>query len=374
MDITVLNTDFQAVAIIDEYESLIWTDRYDSYGDFELVLPMNVGLLDILKEDYYLRIKDSEHCMIIEDRAIDSDSENGNRLKVTGRSLESILDRRIVWGTEYEYGNLQNFIARLIDLNIADSEKNEQQERKIDNFVFERSEDIKITGIRLPDIQQHTGEDLYTIIAELCKEYHIGFKIILTDDCKFVFSLYAGIDHSYSQNEESRNPYVVFSPEYDNIINSNYYSSKADFKNVTLIAGEGNGPSRKTKTMHLGSGVPSGLNRREIFTDARDVSSKTGKKDADGNEQIMSTQQYEALLITKGQKTLNENGRKTAFEGEADAKGLFKYHEDFDIGDIVQIADAYGNNAAAYISELVISYSANEQSVYPTFKAVDDSN
>ena len=37
MDVTILNTDLDAVAIVDTYESFIWTDRYYAYGDFELV-------------------------------------------------------------------------------------------------------------------------------------------------------------------------------------------------------------------------------------------------------------------------------------------------------------------------------------------------
>ena len=36
MDVTILNTDLDAVAIVDTYESFFWTDRYYAYGDFEL--------------------------------------------------------------------------------------------------------------------------------------------------------------------------------------------------------------------------------------------------------------------------------------------------------------------------------------------------
>ena len=36
VDVYVLNTDFQIVGVIDVYESFIWTDRFYSYGDFEL--------------------------------------------------------------------------------------------------------------------------------------------------------------------------------------------------------------------------------------------------------------------------------------------------------------------------------------------------
>ena len=36
MELTVLNTNLDAVSIIDVYESFIWTDRYYACGDFEI--------------------------------------------------------------------------------------------------------------------------------------------------------------------------------------------------------------------------------------------------------------------------------------------------------------------------------------------------
>ena len=41
MELLVLNTDYESIAVIDTYESFIWTDRYNSYGDFEIVFAMD---------------------------------------------------------------------------------------------------------------------------------------------------------------------------------------------------------------------------------------------------------------------------------------------------------------------------------------------
>lgn len=310
MELLVLNTDFESVAVIDTYESMIWTDRYNSYGDFEIFFAMDTQLLQYLKEDYYLWLKDSEHCMIIEDIKINADTEEGNHLIVTGRSLESILERRIIWGQRIFNGNLQNGIQTMlneciISPSIAD--------RKISNFVFLPSTDPKITSLKIDN--QYTGDCLYDVVKGLCEENNIGFKIVLTDENKFAFSLYAGVDRSYEQTE---NPYVVFSPNFENIINSNYYSSRASFRNVTLVAGEGEGASRRTVIV----GSASGLDRRELFTDARDISSDT----EDGT---LSDAEYMAQLQTKGLKNLAGHIVTTAFEGEVEVTRLFKYGEDF---------------------------------------------
>lgn len=353
MELLVLNTNFESIAVMDTYESMIWTDRYNAYGDFEMYFAMDRNLLAFLKEDNYVWLKDSEHSMIIEDIKINADTEDGNHLIVTGRSLESILERRIIWGQRIFNGNLQNAIQTMLNECIISPTI---AERRISNFVFVPSTDPKITSLTIDN--QYTGDDLYTVIKGLCEENHIGFKIVLTDDNNFAFSLYAGVDRSYDQTD---NPYVVFSPNYENIINSNYFSSKSSFRNVTLVAGEGEGASRKTTI--VGSG--SGLGRREIFTDARDVSS-----DVEGG--TLSDAEYTAQLRTKGLKNLADHIVTTAFEGEVEVTRLFKYGEDFFIGDIVQIANEYGNEGSAYIAELVISRSDEGFSVYPTFKTISE--
>ena len=113
---------------------------------------------------------------------------------------------------------------------------------------------------------QYTGDNLYDVIVDICKTPGIGFKITLNEANQFVFKLYNGTDRSYAQTKV---PYVVFSPNFDNIINANYVESKAALKNVTLVGGEGEGVRRRYASV----GNESGLARRELFTDARDISS-----------------------------------------------------------------------------------------------------
>lgn len=354
MEILVLNTDFESIAVLDTYESMIWTDRYNTYGDFEIVFPMDNQLLEILQPDNYLCCNDSEHCMIIEDISIDSDTETGNRLTITGRSLESILERRIIWGQQMFSGDLQTAIKSMLGDNVISPQiKN----RTISNFKFLASDDPIVTELTVDN--QYTGDDLYSVISGLCSANNIGFKIILSDDNKFLFSLYAGADRSYDQFDY---PYVIFSPNFENIVNSNYYTSKANYRNMTLIAGEGEGAARRTAV--VGNDI-TGLNRRELFTDARDISSET-------DYGTLSEEKYKAQLKSRGTEALAECTISTAFEGEVDATGLFKYGKDFFLGDIVQVANEYGNEGTAYISEVVISRSEDGISIYPTFQTIGE--
>ena len=347
MDVYVLNQQFQTVSIIDAYESLIWTDRYSGYGDFEIYAPFSLDLLQKVKQDYYLTINDSEHIMIIEGLDIESNAETGNRLRITGRSLESILDRRIIWQQTSYTGNLQNAIRNMLYASIISPSISA---RRISNFVFEASTDTRITSLSIEE--EHTGDNIYDVIKALCDSNYMGYKITLNSNNQFVFKLYMGQDRSYDQ---IYNPYVVFSPNYDNIINSNYVDSTELMKNVTLVAGEDSGQQRVT--VIVGSG--SGLTRRELFTDARDIQSE-------------KVSNYREALRQRGIKHLLENSRTVDFEGEVDATRLFVYGEDFYMGDVVQISNEYGIEGAARVVEFIRNEDSNGIKMYPTFEAVQN--
>ena len=93
MEAWILDQNAASLAVLDTFQSFIWTDRYRGYGDFEIYMPAETSALSYLKEGNYLVTKDSDRMMIIEDIQVDTDAENGNHLIVTGRSLESILCR-----------------------------------------------------------------------------------------------------------------------------------------------------------------------------------------------------------------------------------------------------------------------------------------
>lgn len=351
IDLIVLNQQFEKIAIIDAYESLLWTDRYNSPGDFEIYTPVDKlsGILKYPVANNYLQIKDSEHTMIIEDTTIESNIETGNHIKIIGRSLESILDRRIVWTQTDITGNLQNGIERLLNeaiINPSDTA------RKLDNFIFEASEDPAITELTMEN--QYTGDNLLEIIKTLCETNKIGYKIILNDSNQFVFSLYKGIDRSYNQNS---NPYVVFKPSFENIINSNYSDIQSEAKTIALVAGEGEGSQRVTRTVGTGTG----LLRKELYVDARDLQSND-----------ISQQEYYAKLDQRGTEKLGENKVKKTFDGQCETTRMFKYKNDFYMGDIVQVADEYGMESSARVTEFIWSSNQSGIESYPTFEAIDD--
>ena len=289
MDIFVLDKSFNRTALIDIYDSFIWTDRYYDYGDFELVVPANEKMLSILKKDLYLSINDSEFTMIIEGIELKTSLEEGNVLIVTGRDLTSILDRRIVWQQTQCKGDFQNQIKKLLNENLISPT---DSARRIPNLIFQASTDPKITALTVDT--QFTGDNIFESIKKLCKHERVGFKITLNANKQMVFKLYMGVDRTFNQTE---NTAIEFSPRFDNLLNTDYVTSNKPYKNVTLIGGEGEGAERRFSTL----GDATGLDRREIFTDARSGSSKV--TDDQGNQVEISDADYNSQLQQKGQET-----------------------------------------------------------------------
>lgn len=350
MELLILNDNFEVIDVLDTFESLIWTDRYSDYGDFEVYTSANRSIIDKMKPNYYLQLENSEHMMIIEDLKLESDVEFGNHYTITGRSLESILSRRIVWKQTVLDGYLEGQIQKLLNENIiAPSDLN----RKISNFIFESSGNPLIAAMQIQ--AQFTGDTLYDAIKKICDSFSIGFKVVFDDQNRFVFKLYSGVDRSYDQFS---NPYVVFSPNFENIINSNYTESYRTLSTVGLVAGEGEGSARKTVT--VGDNTSSGLNRRETFIDARDISSQV-----DGG--TLTNAQYNSLLVSRGNEKMVEKSVVKAFDGEVETTQLYRYGEDFVMGDIVQLENEYGAESKVRITEYIYSESKSGFSAYPTF-------
>ena len=352
MEVLIMDEKFQHVCLIDAFESLIWTERYHGFGDFEIYTPANAELMKTVKQDYYAWLKDSDQVMIVEEVQIGTEVETGGHLTISGRSLESILDRRIIWQQTVLNGNLQNGIKKLITENVISPVI---ADRKISGFVFQESKDPYIMGLTIR--AQYTGDNLYETIETICKAYNLGFRIMLNEQNQFVFSLYSGADRSYDQ---SVNPYVVFSPKFENIINSNDLESKKTLKNVTLIAGEDAGSSRRTRIVGTGKD----LSRREVYTDARDIQSET----QDGK---LSDSEYNAQLVQRGKEKLSECQLIKSFEGQVETTHSFVYGEDFYKGDIVQIVNEYGIESKVRVIEIVRSRDVTGYETYPTFSVVE---
>lgn len=351
MDIYILNPDFNIVDVCDDYESVIWTTRYFTYGDFELYLPATEKNLALFKEDYYV-VRDKDitgneyrNVMIIEKINVQTHVENGNHIIVTGRCLKSLFTRRIVWNQTTIKGNMEIGVRSVVNENAINTEN---ADRVIPSLTFAPLRNFTDTINK-----QVTGKPLDEFLTSVCRSYGIGWDIYVKNGMLY-FDLFKGIDRSYSQNVNAQ---VIFSPEYDNLISSDYSRDKTNYKNVALVAGEGEGSARKRVSV----GAASGLSRREIYVDSRNSSSNEGE---------ITEDEYNRILSEEGIETLNDenNSIKEDIDGEVEPVGNFTINVDYFLGDIVEVVNEYGIERTPRIVEIIESKDANGSYTIPTFE------
>lgn len=423
MDIFVLDSNLSTVGILNNYNSFIWTERYAEAGDFQLDLPASHDNVQLLQQDRFLKIPDSNETMVIENISIKTENK-AQYMTVTGRSLISILDRRVVLGTRYfndeqqsedpdlklniwqiahalmleniidpeNYNNLEFADQYLLEYNtlIADKRKIDciclPNENIYDVDFRELDPNEKIIS-KKPLNLQFGGNNMYEAIKSICDKYHIGFSISdyskfpgLSTDKPFVFYFYDGRDLSDS---------IILSPTFENIANISYSSNKNGYKNIMLAVGdeltgeedvnfqawaivdtEGNAVNNHTKDEHpeLIDRIPSGLELRESIQDFTSQITHDGSSQG-GSEYIeINDEEYYRQLKVKAYETLSDQNKALdAFDGElVSGNDMYKVKRDYDLGDIIRMSDELGHSKLMRVTEIIYSHGANGYKIYPT--------
>lgn len=347
MDVYVIDSSYNVIAVIDTFKSLIWTTRYYACGDFELYIPADKSLLKYLQPDYFLKRDDDDSVMIIEKLEIQTDAENGSYYIVSGRSLESILYRRI-FDRQFileNHGSLFGVIYAMVN-ECTTVHFGQGTYRQIEGLSLEyNSFDGDMTV-------QFTGTTLLDAIISVCMPREIGIKMTLSGQT-LLLSMYQGSEVD-----------VVFSPEFDNLINSQYVFDKTDLANQAYVAGEGEGNARRWSSVLTVPAAmrPSGLALRELFVDARDISSNNGE---------INAYEYLQMLTSRGKEKLAEHCVSESFEAEVEPRMTYQYKVDYNLGDVVTVMNEYGVTAKPRIVEIIESWSDTGYSVIPTFDTFD---
>lgn len=329
---------FNKIAVIDNAKSVIWASRFNTLGDFELYIAASQTVMDLFsQDDLFLTRDDSETVMYVEKVFLNTDDENGDFLTISGRSAECILGFRIIRRQVFsDPTTTADYIITYLVESFMPNAPNTSAWRK---FPFLQVQKI---GSDWDDLvqRQFTGKNLLTLISEVANEFNYGFKFIF-DGTYLTFTLYKGTDRSYDQTE---NTHVIFSPEFENLGNTEYTIDKTNYANSAWIGGEGEGASRTIYGWYA-SGT-SGLSVREIWVDARNVSSDT-------EQGTLTPEQYKQQLKGQAWEAVSQHKIITTFNGEILNYNNYTYGVDYNLGDKISIENEYGIRGNAQITGII---------------------
>ena len=137
-------------------------------------------------------------------------------------------------------------------------------------------------------------------------------------------------------------------------LSSNYNYSSTNYRKVALVAGEGEGTSRVRQDL----GTASGIDRYELYVDARDLSTNEGQ---------ITESEYLEMLKTRGLEKLAEHPIKEEFDGEVIPDNTYVLGTDYNLGDVVTIRNEFGMTATSRIIETIECEDETGHTFIPTF-------
>lgn len=347
MTFNIYNTDLTALAVLDVFNSAIWTERYYDSGDFEIYARATTELLSICQLGRFIvRGDDTTKAGIIEQIKIETDAEDGDHIVISGRTVSALLARRIIWLQTTYTGLAEKAIRRMVIRNIIEPDSSD---REIESISLGAE-----SGLTEEMQGQYSGENLEDVIKAICKDVGIGYKLSFNRSTPgFVFTLYEGADRSTAQ---SVNSWVIFSPEFDNLASTEYITSLENYKNVAQVAGEGEGIAKALITV----GTASGISRLEMRVDGSGASTNSGEYDSTT---------YAGILAQRGAEELAKCSTSEAVSGSV-LQSQFVIGTDYNLGDIVEIKNQYGISMQARVTEVVENWSDSGYTMLPTFADV----
>lgn len=107
----------EKIGLIDDFKSFVWNNKYYESGDFEIIVPLNVHNLNLLKRNRFITRPGLKEIAIIE--TVSAYSQNDTEeIKVTGTMAQSLLSRRVIWDSTLVNGATIPQLRALINNNL----------------------------------------------------------------------------------------------------------------------------------------------------------------------------------------------------------------------------------------------------------------
>lgn len=409
MDVYVFSQDLNPLGLVNNLTGITWTDRYSSAGEFELWCPITDENLSLLSEGHLIWMGE-ETIGVIQFKELSTDSEGSMTIHVQGQTAECYLDQRVMYPTVSTSGSISSIMRVFVSKNVISPM---DSDRIIPNVRLAENQESLGDNIKI----QKTGGSVLEALSELGTAYLTGFKLVFDPINKaLVFTVVKGKNRSIDQDV---NDPVVFSSELDDILESKYTYNESSYRNIAYVLGEGEGADRVLDVV----GSASGLARRELYVDARDLQREvswnckttvttsvirgdiglvlivttkeltnpdTGEKmieetrkldlqenpvagteTIEGTEEIpMPEEDYKELLKTRGREELEEYQKVDSFDASFrtwDQSGNV-FRRDYDLGDIVTVFDSRLKiRTEAIVTEATTTYDDRGKSLDITF-------
>jgi len=366
MELMTLNAQYQPAKTIENWDSLLWVERFNTVSDFVLETGMISEYMSLLPEGTVVSLRESNVPMIVETHKIERKKGSPQKLTITGRSFTSILDRRVAiqsvasltgsanWTVNVKTpSDLAYYIINMICVQGQVSASDIFPAAQVQfptpadyltstgptkAFTVDRGNLLEIV---LKLLQTEAAADPTTTPATPAVVQH-GLRAVRPNQAgtAIAIEIYTGTD--------KRNT-VYFDGSRELLDDGTYLFSKVGSRNAAYGVASG-----LAATMYEGASDPTGLDRRVVLVDA----STSGIADP-------------TILKNAMSQSLAEASETAMFDGSINQElNPYIFGVDYGLGDIVRIAGDYGIDQASRVVEFIRSEDQSGRKAYPTLQAL----
>ena len=323
--------------------------KFHGVGEFEVYTKATKTARDALVNGNYITLPNKPFIWVIETVQPQFDASRGcYMISARGRQAKAILGKRIINRQTTLSRDLTHAVFYLIRTHAGEGAIAARKIEGLAEFTSAVVRNITQTQVSYANLLDYT--------EELLQAHGVGADLKITDAATFSYNLYEGVDRSDT---------VIFSQTYENLLSSSYTRATASARSYVLIGGQGEGVERVTAEYNVSPSLQ-GIDRAEMFVDAKDISSKY--TDADGEEKELDLNNdeqratYKSWLSARGQTAAAENSVVETFEGEIDTENTrYKFGEDYNLGDRVRVQD---DILGVYITPRVLKFTMRQDRNY----------
>jgi Siphovirus ReqiPepy6 Gp37-like protein len=366
-----LDENFLRRDVVDDFYSLIWTERYTKAGDVTLTVPLTRANVAKLVEGTMLSMLSTKEVMLI-----DTVLNEKGVLKLTGSSLIKFLNERVIRTSaahEDRYYNITATPGQAISQVVSDtcisgpyvagSTYGIDGLRQIISGLFIASSDT--SGVATPFAVPFGP--LYDAIQQIAESNQVGMSMWLESAVPGAYSLgfktYKGRDLTSGQ---SLNPIVRFSPAMDSLTNIKELRAVAGYKNVAYAFAPPN-PGGLATTPGIAyadanAAASTNFKRRVLIVFADDITTdKVG-----GSAAVL-----QQMLNQRALDGLTNNNYTKVVDGEVIPQSQYEFNKDYKLGDIVELQSYSGLASKARITEYIRTQDATGERAYPTVSVIE---
>jgi Siphovirus ReqiPepy6 Gp37-like protein len=348
---------------LDDILTVMWIEKYRDAGEFTITADADTDVRDDLPIGTYISHMNTDVIMVVENHEISEDSVKGKapEVKITGRSLETILEQRIVGSNK-----TLPFSGEILDYALpADYTWNQAikliQDHCISGHVV-RPEDVipnmqVVSTVNMNSVREDRAAKpgtVYANLVSLLQVDNLGIKVSRpgpwspagASSTDYVFLIHAGVDKSKE---------VVFSYNSGEITTADYLWSNKALKNAAFVSG-------KWVQVFVTSGETL-QDRRTMLVDGSDIDKGYTAAPIGGFLDACV-----AAMTQLGKEAIAAQNNIALSKAEV-RRDVTKavYRKDFGIGDLVTVEGDYDEARVMRVSEYVEIEDSNGDSGYPTF-------